>query len=269
MYYRRFFEHVLAEAKNNWRDFPWRKRITPYRILVSEIMLQQTQVGRVGEKFENFVRRFRSFRALAKAPLRDVLKEWQGLGYNRRALYLKRTAEIVVRDFGGKLPSDPEVLITLPGIGKNTAGALCAFAFNNAVPFIETNIRTVFIHHFFAKRTNVHDKEIFPLIEKTLDHKNPRTWYWALMDAGASLKKNGHRLNDRSAHYVRQSKFKGSNRELRGKILRALNEKPQEGLSITLLQRKTKSDKAKLVQAVNGLKADGLVREKRQRLFID
>jgi A/G-specific adenine glycosylase len=185
-------------------------------------MLQQTQVARVIPKYKLFLKRFPTIRALSRASLRDVLRAWQGLGYNRRALALKKAAETVVKDYYGEIPSCLEALDKLPGVGEGTAGAIMAFAFNKPVVFIETNIRRVFIHFFFKNRRKVSDKEILPLIEKTLDHKHPREWYWALMDHGASHAKGAANPNRRSAGYTTQKPFRGSKRGLRGRILAAV-----------------------------------------------
>lgn len=213
--------------KDNRRDMPWRSAdISPYGVVVSEVMLQQTQVVRVKEKYEAWMKRWPSWRKLASASRAQVLREWQGLGYNRRAKYVHEMAKRVVSDFNGRLPSDPEVLKTLPGIGPGTAGSIVAFAFNKPVVFIETNIRRVYISHFFADRQNVDDAEILPLIERTLDRKNPREWYYALMDYGAYLKSSEQENpNRRSRHYTKQSKFEGSKRQIRGAIIRLLAER--------------------------------------------
>ncbi len=204
------------------RKLPWRETKNPYKIVVSEFMLQQTQVPRVLEKYQAFIRVFPDVESLKRAPLRSVLGLWQGLGYNRRAQALKKTAERIVDDFKGSVPSEIESLMELPGIGHATACSIRAFAYNKPVVFIETNIRTVFIHHFFKKSEEVHDRDLLPLIARTLDRRNPRTWYYALMDYGVFLKKEYGNLNTKSAHYKRQERFKGSNREVRGAILRAL-----------------------------------------------
>ncbi len=204
------------------RSFPWRNTFDPYRILVSEIMLQQTQTSRVTGKYERFIEAFPDFASLTHAELNDVLALWQGLGYNRRALALKKLAEIVVRDYGGELPDSLGALTALPGIGKATAGSILAFAFNKPIPFIETNIRRVFIHFFFQDRRGITDSEILPLVEKTLDKENPRQWYYALMDYGAMLAGHVPNPNRKSAHYTRQSRFEGSERQIRGMILKAL-----------------------------------------------
>ena len=239
------------------RSFPWRSTSDPYRILISEIMLQQTQTFRVMGKYERFLEAFPDFSALAQADLASVLTFWQGLGYNRRALNLKKTAEIVMRDFGGRLPDSPEELTTLPGIGHATAGAILAFAFNHPVVFIETNIRRVFIHCFFQDRQDITDREILPLVEGTLDRNNPRQWYYALMDYGAMLKGQIPNPNRRSAHYTRQSRFEGSDRQIRGKILRILVEKGDmiEGS----LAEEIDMDTARVHKAIAQLKKEGFL----------
>ncbi len=216
------FEKIIwAYYKKHGRRLDWRKTRDPYKIFISEVMLQQTQVPRVVTKYPEFIRKFPDFKALARASNADVLKVWQGMGYNRRALFLKRAAEEVMRNYNGRLPDDPEQLVKLPGIGPATAASICTFAFNRPVIFIETNIRAVFIHEFFKNRRKVHDDELLPFIEKSLDRKNPREWYYALMDYGSMLKKSGN-PSRKSKHHVKQSKFEGSDRQLRGKIIKLL-----------------------------------------------
>jgi A/G-specific adenine glycosylase len=221
---RAFQQRVNRHYRHYGRDLPWTS--DPYRILISEIMLQQTQVSRVIEKYELFIRRFPNIESLAQAPLREILSVWQGLGYNRRALVLKRLAEIVVSRFDSTIPANRESLKKLPGIGEATASAICAFAFNQPVVFAETNIRSAFIHHFFPGKTNIKDTEVLHLVAQTLDSENPRQWYWALMDYGAFLKKNIANPGRNSAHYQKQSPFKGSNRQIRGSILKTLVKNP-------------------------------------------
>lgn len=219
---RKFQKMILGYYWNHGRNLPWRLTRDPYKILVSEIMLQQTQVQRVLGKYETFIKEFPGFSSLARAPLRLILKEWQGLGYNRRAIALKQIAQKVMGEFQGHLPVSTEVLITFPGIGRATASAIAAFAYCQPVVFIETNIRRVFIHSFFHDRVNIRDDEILPLIAETLDAANPREWYYALMDYGVLLKKETENPNRRSAHYQKQSPFQGSNRQMRGAILKEL-----------------------------------------------
>ena len=222
---RRFQNIIYQHYKKHGRTFPWRETYNPYHILVSEIMLQQTQVERVTEKYEQFITAFPDFLTLAKAPLRKILKIWQGLGYNRRALALKKIAQTVVTKYSGKLPYRVDELVKLPGIGNTTASEILVFAFNIPTVFIETNIRSVFIHFFFRNRCNIIDAEILSLVEKTLDVSNPRRWYYALMDYGTSLKKLYQNPNRKSLHYRTQSPFNGSNRQIRGMILKILTKK--------------------------------------------
>lgn len=220
-----FREVVWQYWRENGRQgLPWRDNPSPYNVVVSELMLQQTQVHRVIPKFQEFISLFPDFPALAKAPLSEVLIAWQGLGYNRRAKYLHELAKAVV-SLGG-LPDTLDELVKLPGIGKNTAGAIMAYAFDQPVVYIETNIRTVYLHHYFADRFDVDDKELLPIVERTLDSEEPRAWYSALMDYGTYLKKQGLGRIDASKHYKKQSKFEGSVRQMRGAILRELASGP-------------------------------------------
>lgn len=224
---QRFVETVWEfYERHGRRSLPWRNTRDPYKILVSEVMLQQTQVDRVLPKYKSFLKRFPSVRALATAPLGDVLRAWQGLGYNRRAKMLHDCAKAVQAVHAGKLPDAYAALVALPGIGSYTAGAVMAFAHNVPVPVIETNIRTVYLHHFFHDTTDVADTEISKLIIDTIDLENPREWYYALMDYGTHLKKTIGNPNSKSKHYVRQSAFEGSDREVRGTIVRSLSAKP-------------------------------------------
>lgn len=208
--------------RDHYRPMDWRTDPSPYKIFVSEIMLQQTQVARVAPLFPSFLERFPHFEGLASAPLGEVLRAWTGLGYNRRARYMHEAARLVRDEHGGVLPRHVPELRALPGIGAATAGSIAAFAYNVPAVFIETNIRRVFIHHFFPDHPGVHDREIMPLVEETLDRENPREWYWALMDYGVLLARRGENPNRRSRSYTRQSTFEGSNRQLRGLILREL-----------------------------------------------
>ena len=183
-------------------------------------MLQQTQTSRVIPKYHEFISAFPDFLTLSKASLREVLLVWQGLGYNRRALALQRTAQRVVAQFDSELSDDPEILQQFPGIGYYTAAAIVSIAFNKPTVFVETNIRTVFVNYFFNESEDVPDCEILPLVETTLHRENPREWYYALFDYGSMLK--GHRKVIRRVGEHKQSHFRGSNREIRGQIIRLL-----------------------------------------------
>lgn len=244
---------------------PWREIITPYRVFVSEVMLQQTQVTRVMEKFPQFIKSFPHFKALAVAPLADVLAVWQGMGYNRRALYLKKSVEIIMRDYRGRLPPRTKDLEKLAGIGYATARSIAAFAWNSPEVFIETNIRSVFLHHFFAGRAPIPDSQLLPFVEGALDTKNPREWYYALMDYGAMLKRATKNPSRASAHYALQSAFKGSLRETRGKIIKILSvgAKPHTGAT---LAKRSQEPTPKVRAALTGLMRDGLIK-KNGRMF--
>jgi len=222
----KFRRIVWDYYRANRRSMPWRDDHSPYSVVVSEIMLQQTQVARVLENYPVFMRTFSDFEALAGASTVNVLAAWQGMGYNRRALNLQKLARQLTQDHDGQLPQDPKLLIKLPGIGPGTAGSIAAFAFNQPVVFVETNIRRVIIHHFFSDHRDIPDTDILPIVERSLDCTNPREWYYALMDYGAHLAKTVPNPNRRSKHYSVQSKFEGSDRQIRGTIVRLLLEFP-------------------------------------------
>lgn len=322
---REFREFVWSRADELYRDMPWRDEPTLYHVLVSELMLQQTQVSRVLVKFAEFMTAFPTIKVLASASLADVLKVWTGLGYNRRAKYLHAAAKMIVADSregsilrehlqpefsllraqGGRgakpFPQDSiprkreegvadtltgksvhyenqhippadnvrstlkcpqtehavslDVLTQLPGVGKNTAAAIMNYVYEIPTPFVETNIRTVYFKHFFAAQTDVTDKQILEVVDQTMDREHPREWFWALMDYGAWLKSQGEGRLDASKHYKKQSPLRGSVREVRGQIIRALGE---GGMNIEALRAAIQADD-RFAQALEGLRRDGLV----------
>lgn len=213
---------VLGHWRKHGRhDLPWR-HTSAYGVLVSEIMLQQTQVERVIPFFERWMKAFPTPHALARATLVDVLKLWSGLGYNRRAKMLHECAKALVEKHGGKIPKDFAALKALPGIGPYTAGAIRAFAFDEKGVFIETNIRAVLLHHFFPRSKKVDDKKLIPILEKCLTKAtSSREWYSALMDYGTHVKKTNPNPSRRSKLHAKQSRFDGSLRQVRGAILKA------------------------------------------------
>ncbi len=238
------------------RPFPWRETYDPYAILVSEVMLQQTQTARSVPKYEEFLTAFPTVESLAQASVTEVLMRWQGLGYNRRGLYLRKTAQIIVEQYEGKVPDEIEQLDALPGVGYATACAIVTYAFEKPTVFIETNIRAVFLHFFFKESEKVSDSEILPLVEKYLDRNNPRDWYYALMDYGAYLKKEHKFVNSQSKHYTKQSKFEGSVRQVRGEVIRQLT-KSQAVTIDSFLEKGI--DVGKLHDALLGLERDSLI----------
>ncbi len=258
---------VLTFYKRHGRhDMQWRLTNDNYRIFVSEIMLQQTQVERVAAKYPEFIEAFPDFASLARASLSDVLKEWQGMGYNRRAISLKKSAEKMEKEFGGIVPSDLHVLLTFPGIGPATASSICAFAFNMPVVFIETNIRRVFIHFFFSGRESVTDADILPVVERMLDRDNPRIWYWALMDFGAELKKSIPNPNHKSTAYAKQAPFVGSDRRIRGIILKYLLLTPMAGEEEITRHICEKSDRVRLILAA--MEREGFLRKESEIYYL-
>ena len=256
-----FKKKVVCHFQKLGRTLPWRSTPTQYRVVVSEIMLQQTQVTRVLPKFEEFIHTFPNWKSLAASDTSQLLRVWSGLGYNRRALALRKIAKIVAQN--GTLPRTMETLRELPGIGPNTAGSILAFAFNQPVVFIETNIRSVFIHHFFEDRTDIADSELLPLIEATLDQKHPREWYSALMDYGSWLKQQTPNPSRKSATHVTQTKFKGSLREARGAVVKHLLSRPNQ--TVAALAKATHIDRARIVAACEALKKEGTVIEIRKK----
>lgn len=237
-----FQELIWTFYRDAGRALPWRKTTDPYAILVSEVMLQQTQVPRVIEKYRTFLERFPTPRELSEASLRDVLALWQGLGYNRRARLLQQAAQHVHVHCNDRFPDTYEELVRLPGVGDYTARAVRVFAFNQPETLIETNVRTVYIYHFRYRHLRVDEADIRSLVADTLDADHPREWYSALMDYGAHLKQTVGNLNRRSTKYTTQSRFEGSNRQLRGIILRELTSHGRGMTARTLARRAERSE---------------------------
>ena len=245
---RAFVEFVAKKGRELYRDLPWRRTYDPYAIWISEVMLQQTQVSRVDGRWQRWLERFPTVDALAAAAPSDVLEEWQGLGYNRRALSVHRAAQ-AISEAGGVFPQDPKELVKLPGIGPATAAGIRAFAFNLHGVYLETNVRTVFLHELYPQAEGVPDSELVPLVELTCPASvtnaadtavdtaanadetelKPRSWYYALLDYGAYLKKTIPNPSRRSKSHVKQSRFEGSHRQKRAELLRVLLAHKDEG----------------------------------------
>lgn len=261
-----FQKRVLDYYRSNARDLPWRRTSDPYHVLVSEIMLQQTQVDRVIPKYEAFIARFPDVAALASVSLKDVLTLWQGLGYNRRAQNLHKCARIIADEHGGRMPESREGMQALPGIGAYTAAAVSVFAYNQPCVFIETNIRAVYIHIFFTGCESVSDKQLEPVIAATLYKRNPRRWYNALMDYGVHIKKQHGNPARKSRHHTVQSRFEGSDRQIRGMIIKILG--TVETMSTDKLVRETGKEPERVRLIVGQLVSEGLVKRQRTRLSL-
>ena len=263
-----FQKEVWAYYRAHGRyNLPWRKTRDPYKILVSEVMLQQTQVPRVLEKYKEFLDAFPTVQECARAPLAHILKIWNGLGYNRRGKYLHDAAKKIVEIGNIK----KALMEPLPGVGPYTRAAVRTFAYNEPHTMIETNIRAAFIHHFYSsilQKTAIADRELIPLIEQAAAGQDPREWHWALMDYGSYLKKQFPNPSRRSAGYTKQSKFEGSLRQVRGAILQELHAGPQsEGKLLARLNlTNPKSDFGE--RALAGLEKDGMIKKVKRKWSI-
>jgi len=261
----KFQKTIWDFYKHNKRNFPWRNTKNPYHILVSEIMLQQTQADRVVVFYQRWIKRFPTIASLAGVKFSEIYPFWQGLGYNRRALALQKTAQKVIKEFKGTLPSDILLLEELPGIGPYTARAVSIFSFNTPVTCIETNIRRVFIHEFFPQKEDVNDKEILILAERALDKKNSKEWHYALMDYGAYLKSQVPNPNRRHKNYTLQSKFEGSLRQIRGTTLRMLSGKSMDIKELSKrLKKATLQTPARIEKVILALEKEGLIKSNKK-----
>jgi A/G-specific adenine glycosylase len=252
-----FRELVLGHYRRHGRPMPWRETDDPYHVLVSEFMLQQTQTDRVVPRYREFLERFPGVADLARSELADVLAVWSGLGYNRRARYLRDAAREIVTRFDGAVPPAVSDLVTLPGIGPYTAGAVRAFGFGLPAVFVETNIRRVFLQVFLQDQNDVPDREIMRLVGATLDHEDPRQWYYALMDYGAYLARTHGNANRRSAHYRKQAPFEGSVRQVRGSVVRCLT--ANGPLPVSELEKLCGRGDSRFEVAIEKLASEGMI----------
>ncbi len=254
-----FQEEVLAWFAKHGRDLPWRRTSDPYKIMVSEIMLQQTQVDRVIPKYHAFLEKFPDLQSLASGSSADVLRLWSGLGYNSRALRLQRAVQMIVKVYEGKFPAHVDALLKLPGIGPYTARSVLIFAFNKDLATVDTNIRRILVHEFsdFGVNEETGDKELFVLAEECLPYGRSREWHNALMDYGSAV------LTSRRTGIgarTKQSKFKGSRRWFRGDLLKRLVAGQELSVSeLCVLWAEQGKDEAWVSELVLGMERQGLV----------
>lgn len=261
-----FQQTVLAKGKELYREMPWRSDTTPYFILLSEIMLQQTQVPRVMQKFAEFIEAFPTLEDLAHADFQEVLAHWSGLGYNRRARFLHQTAQKIVEN--GSFPTDEAFLRSCPGVGENTAASILVYAFNQPLIFLETNVRTVLIYTFLHNQTEKIDESVLhDLAKQTLYAENPRQWYWALMDYGTYLKKTEGNFNKMSKMHTTQSKFEGSFRQKRAAVLRCLLQKGP--LDVSEISELIGYDLSLVQELIDALQKDKMVSVVAGRVVIE
>ncbi len=263
-----FRRAVLDLYGREGRDFAWRRTTDPWAILVSEVMLQQTQTARVAPKYDVWMARFPDAASLAVASAADVYDAWRGLGYNSRGLRLRACAALCVDRYGGIPPADERLLLELPGVGRYTARAVLAFAYGISTAFLETNIRAALIFHFFPAQDRVPDRALETVAASLLSGTDPRTWYYALMDYGAWLKKREPNPTRKAAAYARQSRFEGSVRQARGAILRIIATRGQT--SLEQVSAEAGIDYSRATEAATGLLRDGLVKLDGQNFsFVD
>jgi A/G-specific adenine glycosylase len=279
---------LLRWYRNNARKLPWRGERDPYRILLSEVMLQQTQVARVLEKYPLFLDRFPTLRRLARARISAVIKAWRGMGYNHRALRLQKLAGIVVNDFNSKLPENISELASLPGVGRYTAHALACFAFGKSVAVVDTNVARVLNRLYLRAnpRTSSRNAYVWRLAERHLPRRNAHDWNQALMDLGATtctaakprcivcplseLCPSAHKVPLAKNHVRRLEPGRNGipNRIYRGRIVEVLrNLRPGSAIASSVLARAVKADlttrdRRWFEALLRSLEQDGLVRRR-------
>ncbi len=275
-------ERVLKWFVEHGRAFPWREHRDPYKTLVAEVMLQQTQTGRVGPSYEAFVEHFPTVGSLARAPAMDVIKAWKGLGYNRRAVSLQQSAQKIEHSFGGEIPSDPRMLKMLPGVGEYSASAVACFAFDAQVPVVDVNVTRVLGRSALASDAP-HPKKVITTAKAWLPAGEAYAWNQALMDIGATLcridkplcaqcpmrpscgyyQQGKHKLPP-AARLAKQAPFEGSARQKRGGIIDMLRDSAATGVSLGALAKAIHPnggdrDLTWLAELLEGLERDGLV----------
>lgn len=274
---------VLAWFDEHGRAFPWREHRDPYATMVAEVMLQQTQTGRVGPSYSAFIQHFPTLESLARAPAMDVIRAWKGLGYNRRAVDLQRAAQQVMHDFGGAMPDDPDVLRKFPGIGEYSSSAIACFAFDKQVPVVDVNVKRVLSRTAHGKDAEQVERSRFDVTAATwLPDGEAYRWNQALMDIGAMICRPEKPLCAQcplrtTCRYYAAGKhkrpaaarapkppFEGSSRQKRGGIIDALRESAEKGITLRELSdviHPTHPDRDLrwLVDLLAGLEADGLV----------
>ena len=256
-----FRSSILDFYAHHGRQFAWRETSDPYRILLSEVMLQQTQTSRVEPKYELFLSLWPDFSSLAKAPLDELLFHWKGLGYNRRALNLRKSA-LLTEQWGWTIPPDEMAIASLPGVGKATTAALLAFSYQKRSLYLETNIRRVLLTCFFSEEEQVKDKELEKLLALLVaDIEDVKSWYYALMDYGVLLKALLPNANTRSAHYTKQSVFENSNRQIRGQLIHLLADTGAKD-SQQIVSILSRFEQERILSCLADLQKEGFVQEK-------
>ena len=256
-----FQKKVFSFYQKNKRDLPWRKTTDPYKILLSELMLQQTQVNRVILFYEKWITRWTTIDALASATRSEVLQAWMGLGYNSRAINLHKTAQKIVTEFDRDVLEAMKQYEEIPGVGRYTSQAVQIFSTNADFVTVDTNIRRIFIKEFNLPE-KVSDKELWKLAEKCLPIGKSRDWHNALMDYGAlhlTSKKTGIKPK------TQQSRFEGSDRQLRARVLRILLQGDE---SLTNMSRTLNVASSWLQRILEKLVSEEIISKKNNRYYL-
>lgn len=261
---RAFQTKILTWWEKNKRTLPWRLTHDPYKIFVSEVMLQQTQVSRVYPVYLKFIAKFPTVTSLAHASTAEVLRDWKGMGYNSRALYLKNASVVIAKNFGGKFPESEKELLMLPGIGKYTARAILVFAYQKHEAMIDTNIRQI-ITHFFFDGVSQKEEVIEDIAMQLVPRGKSWEWHQALMDYGALALSTDKKIQGKLKPMRKKPSkpFHETDRFFRGRVMDALREKTyEEGELLTYMVEFYGKEKEFFIRIFTGLEKDGLVRRK-------
>lgn len=259
----KFRTKIRKFYRQHGRELPFRMIDDSYKVTVSEIMLQQTQVDRVIPKYNNWIHKFPNWQSLAQASNKEILTYWSGLGYNRRAIYLKNIAQILVEEYNGKMPEDINTLQSFPGIGKYTSYAILIFAFGKRLATVDTNIRKVLLHEFNLS-ADISDKEIQTLAEIVLPQTKIKEWHYALMDYAKTLPKEIH-IKYQTKY--KQSKFEGSIRQIRGEIIRQLTKNKFVTINeISINLKRTEND---IKKAIETLQYENIITLKKNKIYLN
>ena len=257
-----FRTKIRTFYRKHGRDLPFRMINNPYLVTVSEIMLQQTQVDRVIPKYENWIKQFPDWKTLSKSSNKSILTYWSGLGYNRRALYLKEIAQIIVKNHNGKMPPDIKTLQSFPGIGKYTSHAILIFAFDKRVAAVDTNIRKVLLHEFNLP-PETSEKDIQSLADLVLPKTKIKEWHYALMDYAKTLPQDVH-IKYQTKY--KQSKFEGSLRQIRGEIIRQLTK--NRFTTIQQISAILKRNDVDIQKAITTLVNENMIQVKNKKIYL-
>jgi A/G-specific adenine glycosylase len=257
-----FQNKILQYYKKNGRDLPWRNTTDAYNILISELMLQQTQVSRVIDYYTTWLKTWPTIQHLAQANFKDVLQAWMGLGYNTRGINLHKASKIIVQHYNADVIAAMDEYKKIPGVGKYTSQAVKIFSTNADIVTVDTNIRRIFIHEFDLSQ-DISDSELWSIAQHCLPKGKSRQWHNALMDYGAmylTSKKTG------ISPKTKQSTFEGSDRQIRAQILRDLLNTP---LTIHDLTQHYDHTTDRLLKILEKMKKQGIIKKEKEKYLLN